>query len=62
MTLPPWKTMLKTLRRSAAALPAAGAVLGVAMAAFRRAPLSNSGDTATVAWVLAVIAVACIGV
>ena len=33
MTLPPWKTMLKTLRRSAAALPAAGAVLGVAMAA-----------------------------
>ncbi|MFN3836582.1 MAG: glycoside hydrolase family protein [Brevundimonas sp.] len=36
--------------------------LGVAMAAFRRASLSNSGDTATVAWVLAVIAVACIGV
>lgn len=36
--------------------------LGVAVAAFRRASLSNSGDTATVAWVLAVIAVACIGV
>lgn len=33
MTRLPWKTMWKTLRRSAAALPAAGAVLGVAMAA-----------------------------
>jgi spore germination cell wall hydrolase CwlJ-like protein len=33
MTLPLWKTMWTTLRRSAAALPAAGAVLGVAMAA-----------------------------
>ncbi|WP_306003121.1 cell wall hydrolase [Brevundimonas sp. C43] len=33
MTRLPWKTMWKALRRSAAALPAAGAVLGVAMAA-----------------------------
>ena len=33
MTLSSWKTLWKTLRRSAAALPAAGAVLGVAMAA-----------------------------
>jgi Cell Wall Hydrolase len=33
MTLLPWKTMWTALRRSAAALPAAGAVLGVAMAA-----------------------------
>ncbi|WP_292076666.1 MULTISPECIES: cell wall hydrolase [Brevundimonas] len=32
MTRLPWKTMWKALRRSAAALPAAGAVLGVAMA------------------------------
>lgn len=36
--------------------------LGVAMAAFRRASVSNSSDTATVAWVLALIAVACVGV
>lgn len=33
MTRLPWKTMWKALRRSAAALPATGAVLGVAMAA-----------------------------
>ena len=33
MTRLPWKTMWKALRRSAAALPAAGAVLGVALAA-----------------------------
>ncbi|MFA4938587.1 glycoside hydrolase family protein [Brevundimonas sp.] len=36
--------------------------LGVAMAAFRRASVSDSSDTATVAWVLALIAVACVGV
>lgn len=36
--------------------------LGVAMAAFRRASTSNSGDTATVAWVLILVAVACLGV
>ncbi|WP_428154999.1 glycoside hydrolase family protein [Brevundimonas sp.] len=36
--------------------------LGVAMAAFRRASVSHSSDTATVAWVLALIAVACVGV
>ena len=35
--------------------------LGVA-AAFQRASATRSGDTATVAWVLALIAVACIGV
>ncbi|QCQ98707.1 lysozyme [Brevundimonas sp. SGAir0440] len=36
--------------------------LGVAMAAFRRASLSNSSDTATVAWVLILVAAACLGV
>jgi GH24 family phage-related lysozyme (muramidase) len=36
--------------------------LGVAMAAFRRASASNSSDTATVAWVLILVAVACLGV
>ena len=36
--------------------------LGVAAAAFQRASATRSGDTATVAWVLALIAVACIGV
>ncbi|WBT05333.1 glycoside hydrolase family protein [Brevundimonas vesicularis] len=36
--------------------------LGVAMAAFRRASISNSSDTATVAWVLILVAVACLGV
>jgi GH24 family phage-related lysozyme (muramidase) len=36
--------------------------LGVAMAAFRRGSVSDSGDTATVAWVLLLIAAACIGV
>lgn len=36
--------------------------LGVAMAAFCRASVSDSSDTATVAWVLALIAVACVGV
>ncbi|WP_409410600.1 lysozyme [Brevundimonas sp.] len=36
--------------------------LGVAVAAFQRASSTRSGDTATVAWVLALIAVACIGV
>ena len=32
------------------------------MAAFRRASLSNSSDTATVAWVLILVAAACLGV
>ena len=36
--------------------------LGVAMAAFRRASISNSSDTATVAWVLILVAAACLGV
>ncbi|WP_306003573.1 lysozyme [Brevundimonas sp. C43] len=36
--------------------------LGVAMAAFRRASLSSSSDTATVAWVLILVAAACLGV
>ena len=36
--------------------------LGVAAAAFQRAATTRSGDTATVAWVLALIAVACIAV
>jgi len=36
--------------------------LGVAMAAFRRASATNSADTATVAWVLILVAVACLGV
>ena len=33
MTLTHWKTIWTALKRTAAALPAAGAVLGVAMAA-----------------------------
>ena len=36
--------------------------LGVAMAAFRRASISNSSDTATIAWVLILVAAACLGV
>ena len=36
--------------------------LGVAAAAFQRAATTRSGDTATVGWVLALIAVACIAV
>lgn len=36
--------------------------LGVAMAAFRRASISNSSDTAAVAWVLILVAAACLGV
>ncbi len=36
--------------------------LGAAMAAFRRAAVSNGDDTAMIAWVLAIIAAACLGV
>lgn len=35
---------------------------GTAMAAFRRAAITNTPDSATIGWVLALIAVACVGV
>ena len=36
--------------------------LGTAIAAFRRASVTQARDSATIGWVLALIAVACVGV